>query len=158
MPQNSATPPLTTLAVGTQIEGNFNAKGDALIAGQITGSVRVNGRLELESTARIGGDVTASAIVVRGHVEGDTLCRGITRLEAGGVLGGALTTAKLEIGQGASFDGRLKLTPDAELVDDEPGQAGSVRPLSRNALDPVPGTINAGLRRRRRRGPIATPA
>lgn len=167
-------PQATVLGQGTRIEGDLHLNHDAVFGGELTGSLRVDGTIELTRTARIGGDVVASHIKLAGHVEGDVTAHEQVDLLADARLDGGITTARLTVAEGVTFDGQLRIQPEGTVAHEadppEDIYVGRRERLSKradafgatgeseaDAFAPVPGTVNAGLRPRRRQRVAITP-
>lgn len=94
------TSKLLTVEPGAKIFANLKA-GSALIAGEIRGNVKVGEKLELTSTARVGGDVECQTLVVEA---GALLCGKVSMKGLEGLL------EKREDKRSAlGFRGKLKL-------------------------------------------------
>ncbi len=85
---NVKTSKLLTVEHGAKILANVRA-GSAHISGEIKGSVRVQDRLELSSSAQILGDITCSVLAVEpgALIQGKVSMRGIS-IEGGDESGG----------------------------------------------------------------------
>lgn len=165
-------PQATVLGQGTRIEGDLHLNHDAVFGGELTGSLRVDGTIELTPSARIGGDVVADHVKLAGHVEGHVTARRQFDLMCEGRLDGGITTAKLTVAEGVAYDGRLRILPEEQIAQgvDQPDDiyvgrrerfAKGAEPMSSDGdadvFAPVPGTVNAGLRPRRRQRVAITP-
>ncbi|MEO1235578.1 MAG: polymer-forming cytoskeletal protein [Planctomycetota bacterium] len=151
----------TALGPDARVEGDLLLTGSAVVAGEVTGDVRCGGTLELTATARVGGGVRAEALRLAGRVNGGVEVAGSTALLRGAVLGGVLTTGRLEVEPGAAFEGRLVLRGDgdaaaeaeAEVVseDEVPGPLAMPHGAGEaGGFAAVPGAGRAAMRPRRR--------
>lgn len=175
---SSSTTTTTALGLGGRVAGDLHLTHNAVLAGEITGSVHSSAHLELSADAVVRGDVHAVSITVAGLIEGDVFTQKTTELLQGGVIRGRLETGQLVAAEGASYEGHLRLQqPKAEAktrAADESAARPSFR-LNRTAprrqvrpdevaeeqrveasFNPIPGAVDAGLRPRpRRTGPDA---
>lgn len=167
-----ATQPATVLGEGARVEGDLQVRHDAVIAGEVAGDVRAGGVVELADTARVGGNVYADTVRLAGRVGGAVVAREHTELRAGAWIGGGLTTARLSVAEGVSYDGPLRLgvaappekgygvgsmgvEPSAEA---KPHVPVAKQTGTDGAFTTVPGAANAVVRPRRRVVPPRTMA
>jgi|GEM_PF-2084294 len=141
MPTPSPTPPPTVIPAGATLTGDLHTPGDALIAGRVTGGLRVAGRLTLSATGQIQGPITAAHAALHGHAADAVTVRGQTELFPGTVVNGTLTTGELTARNGARFEGRLVLSPpaaEAPIADHRPAATAPPAPPRIAAPAPTP--------------------
>lgn len=164
---SSSTPSATALGAGARVAGDLHLDHHAVLAGKISGSVHTTAHLELAGDAVIHGDLHAASLTLAGRIAGNVAVQGTTELQLGGVIEGRLDTGHLVVAEGASYEGQLRLRRPA----DQPTQAKTAPSLTLNRTQPqrasettevvqsqtaeavfnaIPGTVNAGLRPRRR--------
>ncbi len=174
---STSTTTTTVLGPGARVVGDLHLDHDAILAGEITGQVRTTAHLELASDAIVRGDVHAASLALAGRVAGDVYVKETTQLKLGGTIQGQLDTGHLTVDPGASYEGTLRLhrpaaaasqsqTPavHSQVMDAAPRLTLN-RSQPRRQVDPIamaknaapetgfqsiPGTVNAGLRPRRR--------
>ena len=61
----------TRIGVGVALDGSLETEGDLRVAGETKGALSVAGRLVVEPGAVVAGAVRASALVLRGRLEGE---------------------------------------------------------------------------------------
>lgn len=73
------------MGVHARVEGNVEAS-EAVVMGEVLGSIRIEGTLQLAATARIVGDISADVLVVEIGAQCDGQCtvRGKSRLAGAG--------------------------------------------------------------------------
>ena len=81
---NVKTSRLLTVEEGAKISANVKA-GEAVVAGEISGNVRVTDRVDLLSTARVAGDISCKVLSVEAGalVHGKITMKGIDDLKSG---------------------------------------------------------------------------
>lgn len=164
---SSSTPSATALGLGARVEGDLHLDHHAVLAGEITGSVHSTAHLEVAADAVIHGDLHAASLTLAGRVAGNVAVQNAIELQLGGVIEGRLDTGHLVVAQGASYEGQLRLRRPAKHAETKPTAPSFAlnRTQSRPQIDPnevpqnqaaeptfkpIPGTVNAGLRPRRR--------
>ena len=101
---------LTYIAQGTQLKGETQFEGDALIGGQLTGAVLAQGKITIELGGSIEGDVSCSEIKIAGHFKGKLHCEKLI-ITSSGMLEGEVASTSMEIFDGGQFIGsRIKET------------------------------------------------
>ena len=105
-------PPIKSLvALGCQIDGNFNfADGlrlDGSIHGNIVGQIDRPSILVISETAVVTGEIHADHVIINGTVEGPVHARLMLELQPKARITGDVTYKLLEMHQGAMVAGRL---------------------------------------------------
>lgn len=103
----------TLIGKGSELAGDFSAKGSARIDGKITGNVTIEGTLLIGTTGCIDGNVSANAIVVGGEVLGDITAPEKTELTATAKVLGDITTKVIVIDENAVFQGKCDMNQTA---------------------------------------------
>ena len=110
--QSKATNSQTIIAEDVAIDGNMILSGNVTIYGEIKGSVKTDGAIQLAKIGKIFGDVQASMIQINGYVEGDAHINGPAELLKGCELVGNLKYKVLTIEDCAQFSGRCDIIVD----------------------------------------------
>ncbi len=162
----------TVLGPDCRISGELTLDNDALIMGQFTGTLRVTGTLELSESSQVSGMIIAGALRLAGHAEADVVVEDAVELLPGAQLVGQLYTSRLNIVEGATFQGDVCVGPKAiqaakeALKQNDEHDAlssldqGMTQPASSIGQDQdqqedpapittVPGSVNQILQRRR---------
>jgi cytoskeletal protein CcmA (bactofilin family) len=161
----------TVLGPDCRISGELTLDNDALIMGQFTGTLRVTGTLELSESSQVSGMIIAGALRLAGHAEADVVAEDAVELLPGAQLVGQLYTSRLNVVEGATFQGDVCVGPKAiqaakealKQNDEQDGQgiAQSIPSPApsiiqdqgdqddASAVTTVPGSVNQILQRRR---------
>ena len=91
------------------IKGELIAHEDVVVAGRVEGSIKVSGHLvTIEAGAHVDGDITASAIVVAGSVEGTLVAENRIVVQAGADLQGDVSAPRIAVSDGGLVNGRIE--------------------------------------------------
>lgn len=155
----------TVLGPDCRISGELALDNDALIMGHFTGTLRVSGTLELSESSQVSGMIIAGALRLAGHAEADVVAEDAVELLPGAQLVGQLYTSRLNVVEGATFQGDVCVGPKAiqaakealnqgddvistpapsmgQMHDDEQDDDGG-------QITTMPGSVNQILQRRR---------
>ena len=150
---HTASRPTTVLGEGTRIDGDLELDHDVVFHGTLTGRLRVRGAVEVGPSATVRGGVGGRSVRIAGRVEGDIAADDVAELLTGARVEGVIYAARLVVGEGVEHDGRVCIHPEAsrraESIRDEDRDEPSSDP-SADLFAPIPGTVNAGIRPRRR--------
>ncbi len=170
-----ATRNKTILGPDCRISGELALDNDAVIMGQFKGTLRVSGMLELTDSSQVSGTVIVGTLRLAGHAEADVVAEEAVELLPSAELIGQLYTSRLNVNEGAVFQGDVCVGPKAiqaasealnqDVVsyadhDDDTGVSHkSAASTSHNDIDDdddhtgqvktVPGSVNQILQRRR---------
>jgi cytoskeletal protein CcmA (bactofilin family) len=163
----------TVLGPDCRISGELALDNDAIIMGHFTGTLRVSGTLELSESSQVSGMIIAGALRLAGHAEADVVAEDAVELLPGAELIGQLYTSRLNVVEGASFQGDVCVGPKAiqaakealkqsgEFQDDQPIQQQSITTSpsaigndqadqdDQSPVTTMPGSVNQILQRRR---------
>lgn len=103
----------TVLGPDCRISGELTLDNDALIMGQFTGTLRVAGTLELSESSQVSGMIIAGALRLAGHAEADVIAEDAVELLPGAQLVGQIYTTRLNVVEGATFQGDVCVGPKA---------------------------------------------
>lgn len=161
----------TVLGPDCRISGELTLDNDALIMGHFTGTLRVTGTLELSESSQVSGMIIAGALRLAGHAEADVVAEDAVELLPGAQLVGQLYTSRLNVVEGATFQGDVCVGPkaiqaakEALKQTDEQDSFGNGQSITAPAssmghdheeqdeassITTVPGSVNQILQRRR---------
>jgi cytoskeletal protein CcmA (bactofilin family) len=94
---------------GTTIKGDLVSNGDFRIDGQLTGTIRCDGKIVIGHTGVVEGDVFCKQADVSGKMKAKLEVAEITVLKATANFNGELVTAKIAIEVGAMFSGKCQM-------------------------------------------------
>ena len=100
---------VTIIARGVKVEGDFVSDGNVTIEGEVNGSVKAAGHLEVGSEAKIKADVTAGSAVVAGEISGNLTVSGKLDLLENSRMEGDVAVAVLSVAPGAKINGHLTM-------------------------------------------------
>jgi len=115
----------TIVGNDTHIAGKVSVKGTIRIDGIVEGDVQADW-VVVGVSGKILGNTRARGMVVGGSVEGNIEATETVELKEKATMVGEIHAPKLAISEGAVFDGRARMTSDAEPSGI---QEGNVRPL-----------------------------
>lgn len=95
----------TIIGKGSVIEGKINIKNSIRVDGKIKGDIHSTGTVTIGGDGEVEGTINAANAIVGGHVRGKMNIANKIILEKNSVLIGDLKTQKLNINEGAIFDG-----------------------------------------------------
>jgi len=114
---------------GARHEGLAAARGDAVVAGEVDGSVVSGGRLHVAPGGRIHGPVDAEEVVVEGVVDGPVRAGRRVEILAGGRILGDLESPRIALSDGGLLRGRCRIAGPPEAT---PGRGGQSAPATLN--------------------------
>jgi len=100
-----------TVEINAQMQGSLTFK-DAVslkINGEFNGSLETKGTLSIGSRAIVEASITGDNIVIAGKVTGDIIAQKMLTLMPTAVLRGNIITPKLNIVEGAIFQGKSQM-------------------------------------------------
>jgi cytoskeletal protein CcmA (bactofilin family) len=103
----------TILGPDCRISGELALDNDALIMGQFKGTLRVSGILELDQSSQVSGTIIAGTLRLAGHADADVIAEDAVELLPGAELTGQVFTARLNVVDGAVFQGDVCVGPKA---------------------------------------------
>lgn len=103
----------TVLGPDCRISGELSLDNDAVIMGEFSGTLRVSGMLELTDSSRVSGTIIVGTLRLAGHAEADVVAEDGVELLPGAQLIGQLFTSRLNVVDGATFQGDVCVGPKA---------------------------------------------
>jgi len=109
----------TIIGKGSVIEGKIKIKNSIRIDGKIKGEISSTGTVTVGADGEVEGTINAANAIIGGRVRGKMNVPSKIILEKNSVLIGDLKTQKLNIAEGAIFDGNCimedKNAPDKQI-------------------------------------------
>jgi cytoskeletal protein CcmA (bactofilin family) len=103
----------TVLGPDCRISGELSLDNDAVIMGSFSGTLRVSGMLELTESAQVSGTIIVGTLRLAGRAEADVVAEDGVELLPGATLTGQLFTSRLNVVDGAMFQGDVCVGPKA---------------------------------------------
>ncbi len=95
----------TIIGTGTIIEGNVESSDNLRVEGTLKGTIKTKSKIVLGASAVVEGDVYARNAEIQGKVKGKIEVTELLILGDGCKVHGDIITNKLEVRDGASFNG-----------------------------------------------------
>jgi cytoskeletal protein CcmA (bactofilin family) len=100
----------TIIGKGSSFQGTFKVNSTLRIDGTIKGNITISDSLVVGKDGVIDGEVAVRNAIIGGTLKGKLSATGKVVLEAKSVFQGELSTAKLVIDEGATFEGRCSMS------------------------------------------------
>lgn len=96
---------------GSEIEGRYSFRGTAMLNGRFTGEISTSDTLIVGEKGVVKATIRAGTVIVSGEVIGEIVATQRLELRATAVVSGDIEAAALMVDEGATFDGRCRMTP-----------------------------------------------
>ena len=108
------------IEINAKMEGTliFTDPVNLKIYGCYTGKLDTRGTLTIGSTAQVEANIVGEAVIVAGKVKGNVIAKKMLVLMPTAVLHGDISTPKLNIVEGAIFQGHCHMLEDVLTIDD----------------------------------------
>src|SRR6516165_12025790 len=131
-PAEEVEPRVPVLGKTLLFRGELTAEEDVILQGRVEGSIRHARSLIIGTEGSVLGDVYASHLTVEGLVEGDLHCSEAVIVRATAQVRGNIFSPRVGIMEGATFNGRVEMDPNAAA-----GQGGNSRSGGRQPSAPA---------------------
>src|SRR4029077_7922936 len=112
--QETARGETTLIGTSIVIKGELSCGEDLYIDGQVEGTIDPKGnRLIIGPSGRVKASVTACAVVVQGHLEGNIKASDRVDLKQSAVVMGDIATQRISIDEGAYLKGNVNVQKEA---------------------------------------------
>lgn len=111
---SETTPAPSSVRSDVEINGSITFKGELAFGGQLKGGGIKGPILTVSPGANVSGNIESDAFTLHGTVKGDVTVAGKCDLSPSAQLFGNLTTARLVMGEGATFVGRAHIKPNGK--------------------------------------------
>lgn len=101
---------LNVIVEGTKIVGDFIAESNVRIDGEIEGNVSSSSKIVIGQTGLIKGNLVCADADIEGTIEGVLKVEGLLSLRSKARVIGEITTARIQIEEGAEFSGQCKMS------------------------------------------------
>ncbi|MCQ2124000.1 MAG: polymer-forming cytoskeletal protein [Fibrobacter sp.] len=100
---------ITQIGHSVTIKGDIIGKSDVRVAGNVNGSIAIEGELIIERQGYVEGEIKTNSAVVAGSVKGNIDCSEKLILESNSQFVGNIKTKLLIIQEGAVFQGNCQM-------------------------------------------------
>lgn len=94
---------------GTTIHGDIETSGNIRIEGKVTGNIRSRAKVALGNGSQVDGNISAQNADIEGNVKGKIEVLELLVLKSTSVITGDISTGKLVIEPGATFNGSCRM-------------------------------------------------
>ena len=116
-PGRGATPPercTNVVAAGSKWKGNLSVQESVRIEGQLSGDVEAAGTIHIADGAVVEAKLKAAFVVIGGTFKGEVRCLERLELLPKSKVQGDVITKSLNIHEGATLDGTIRMSTTAE--------------------------------------------
>lgn len=100
---------VSTIALGVEIVGEITANGSFRVVGKIKGNLKLSGKLVVDDTGVIEGDVICKSALIAGKLDGKIMVEELLQFTKTARVHGEIVTSKLAIEDGAIFTGTCNM-------------------------------------------------
>ncbi|GJM28309.1 MAG: hypothetical protein DHS20C17_09440 [Cyclobacteriaceae bacterium] len=122
----------TIIGTGTLIEGNVESADNLRVEGNLKGTIKSKSKIVLGASALVEGDIYAKNAEIQGKVKGKIEVTELLILGEGCKVHGDIVTNKLEVRDGASFNGDCSMGVKTKEIQLENGSLKSPSLLAAN--------------------------
>jgi len=118
--EHKEVPEEKSIEINAQMEGSltFSDPVNLKIHGRYTGKLDTRGTLTIGPTAQVEANIVGENVIVAGKVKGNLVAKKMLVLMPTAVLHGDISTPKLNIVEGALFQGHCHMLEDVLSIDD----------------------------------------
>jgi len=112
--KKESSEPEKKIEINAQMQGtlSFNDPVNLMVNGNFNGTLEVKGTLTIGGSAFVEAHIAGENIIIAGKVRGDIIARKMLVLMPTAVLTGNISTPKLNIVEGAIFQGQCQMMED----------------------------------------------
>jgi len=93
-----------------KIKGDIKGEEDILIEGKVEGTVFSTREVVIGENGRVNASIEADSVIVKGDLTGNVKAKSIFQLISSGKMNGDITSPKVNIAEGARFQGKIDMT------------------------------------------------
>lgn len=97
------------LAQGTIIEGSLETNANIRLEGEVHGTISCGGRLVMAPKSKVMGQINCKEMISEGESKGNVKASALVYLQASAQLKGDIDCERLQIEQGAIFNGQCTM-------------------------------------------------
>lgn len=114
----------TVIGPTVKVDGRFSGKGNVVVQGQVAGSMRTSGDVQIDQGAIVKASVEASNVTVAGEVYGNIKAQERLEMTETARVNGDVEAKTVSIGAGAVLNGKCTMT--APVVGQEAESARAI--------------------------------
>ncbi|MBN2385162.1 polymer-forming cytoskeletal protein [bacterium] len=92
-----------------KIKGEIKAEEDIVIEGHVEGNVTSTKEIVVGEHGRVQAAIEADSVIIKGQLTGNVKARTVFQLVATGKMNGDITSPKVNIAEGARFQGKIDM-------------------------------------------------
>ena len=101
---------ITMIARSTHIEGEIKGAGEVRIEGTIKGKIDCSATVFIDQNGQVDGEIKGETVVVSGKIKGDVVGSQKLELTPSAEVEGDITSPRILIREGATFEGQVFMT------------------------------------------------
>ena len=141
----------TIIGRTVRIRGRVTGTADLEIEGFVEGEVTLEGELTIGESGRVGANVHARTVIVRGAIRGDVHADDVVRLESGARVVGDVRAPRVSIAPGAKVRGFVQTAGSGSAAPRATGARAATTAPATRAASPAPAAVKSAT-------PAASPA
>ncbi len=113
--RSAPTPPekcVNVIAAGSRWKGSLNISDSVRVDGQLSGDIEAKGTVHIAEGAMVEAKVKAAFVVICGSFKGEVRCLERLELLPKSKVQGELVTKVLNVHEGATIDGSIRMSAD----------------------------------------------
>ncbi|HHW57122.1 MAG TPA: polymer-forming cytoskeletal protein [Clostridia bacterium] len=100
----------TVIGKNSTFEGTIKSQGTLRIDGNFNGQIETKGNTIIGESAKVNANIATDNIIVSGEVKGNIFAKGQLQITSTGKVYGDIEVQNLIIEEGATFEGKSKMT------------------------------------------------
>lgn len=105
----------TIIGPSVTVDGDFNAAGDVVVEGTVSGTLKTEKRLRVGENAKILANVSAHSALIAGEIHGDIKVKENLELTSSAKIFGDINTKTLSVESGAIIQGKCVVGDESEI-------------------------------------------
>ena len=101
---------LNVIVEGSKVIGDMITESNLRIDGEVVGNVSAASKVVIGVKGKIKGNLSCGSADIEGNIDGTLKVDGLLSLRSTASITGEITTAKLEVEEGANFSGNCKMS------------------------------------------------
>lgn len=102
----------TTILKGTKIIGKITCQNGVSLQGEVVGSIRSNGTVNIKELGSLEGDIYSNQTIISGSLQGNIKANTV-EIHAGGAVNGSIAYKELYISPKGRFEGTCDISQES---------------------------------------------